>query len=291
MVKNTGEIILKKCKNGSKIDKNQLISEIFDYFDAKNDKNEIIVKNQILKPNIDLDDKIELKSSYTIGFKNSNNSRKNNIKQALKSLDGVVVQPGELLSFNKTTGERSEKNGYQKAKTIKNGTFVSEFGGGVCQVSTVLYNAALLAGLEIIEVHPHSLPISYEKPCFDAMVNIGSSDLVIKNNTEYPIIIATSYINDECKINVYGVKNNYLIVKKYQIKDDKLQFNIIKTKNYDLYNYDKVIPQGEEIVLNKGKNGIKAEGYLEYYKDGVLVKTEKIREDKYNPINEIVLVG
>ncbi|MBQ3158613.1 MAG: VanW family protein, partial [Clostridia bacterium] len=236
-------------------------------------------------------DDIVLKGSHKIDFKNSSESRKNNIRTALKALDGIVIMPNQTISFNEITGERNETNGYMKAKTIKNGTFIPEFGGGVCQVSTTLYNAAILSGLDIIEVNPHSLPVSYEKPCFDAMVNMGSSDLKIRNNTELPIIIATSDKNDSCLINIYGVKNKYLIVRKSEIINDFIQFQKIKTKNYKEYGYNEPLKKNEEILISNGKKGYRAVGILEYYKDGVLIKTEKIRDNIYNPTKEVLLVG
>ena len=110
--------------------------------------------------------------------------------------------------------KRNEENGYKKAKIIKQGSFSQEFGGGVCQVSTTLYNCALLADLEIVEVNPHSLPVSYVEPSFDAMVNTGSSDLKIKNNTDKPIYIATSGDDEFCKICMFGCENPYKIIKK-----------------------------------------------------------------------------
>ena len=212
-------------------------------------------------------DKIFLRGSFKTSFYNSSESRKNNIKTALKSLDGVIIEPGEIFSFNNTTGERNKENGYQKAKTIKNGSFYEEFGGGVCQVSSTLYNAFLLSDVEIIEVHPHSLPVSYVEPCFDAMVNMGSSDLRIKNNTKEPIIIACSDKNDECLINVYGLRNDFEIKKVSKKTGDILDFETEIIRDYRLVGLDKPMNKGESKVISNGKPGYKAIGYLEYYKD------------------------
>jgi hypothetical protein len=104
---------------------------------------------------------------------------------------------------------------------LQNGEFVDAVGGGVCQVSSTLYNACLLSGLEIIEKNPHSLMVSYVEPGFDAMVNMNSSDFKFKNNTNYPIIIATSNIGDECKICIYGEKNTKTIKKESSVIYDK----------------------------------------------------------------------
>jgi len=291
---NTGNIVLCNSKNGRKINKMQLFNDLFDKIMCFNSNFSIDL--QFLNTVSEFDDsyfldKMHLKGTFKTNFKTSSISRKNNIKKALASLDGVVIMPNELFSFNKTTGERTEKNGYMKAKTIKNGYYYEEFGGGVCQVSTTLYNAFLLANLEIIEVHPHSLPVSYVEPCFDAMVNMGSSDLVIKNNTSNPVIIATSNKNDECLINIYGVKNEFEI-KRISKKVDMLEkIGSEEISDYLKFGLEKPIKKGDKMLISSGKPGYTAVGWLEYYKDGVLFKTKNIRSDKYNPTKEIVLVG
>lgn len=292
---NTGNIFCNKSKNGVCLDKKCFYNDVFyvlsNYFD--NAKKTIYIKDREILPTRD-DNYIAdfiLKSSYKTTFINSVESRKNNIKVALSKFDGVVLKPNDVLSFNKTTGVRNEENGYKKAKIIKNGTYYNEYGGGVCQVSTTIYNAALLAGLEILEVHPHSLPISYEKPCFDAMVNTGSSDLIIKNNTDGDIIFATSNKNDICLVNIYGKKNEYDIVRK---SEKIMEFeNYVKetSSDYKKYGFEKPLNKGEEVVVSYGKPGYKAVGILEYYKNGVLIKTKKIRENIYNPTKQVVLVS
>ena len=132
---------------------------------------------------------------------------------------------------------------------------IDAYGGGVCQVSTTLYNAALLANLEIEEVHSHSLKVGYIEPAFDAMVNSGSSDLKIKNNTDMPIIIATSYNDDECLIRIYGMKNKYYIERKYE-------FSEIKSNDGDVEKL--VIPESMAIskLLIYDENGFKEEKFI-----------------------------
>lgn len=229
------------------------------------------------------------KSSFSTNFETSTAERKNNIRLCLSKFDGLILEPGEILSFNTVTGKRSEENGYKKAKIISGGTFIYGVGGGVCQVSTTLYNACLLAGFEILEVHNHSLPVSYVEPSFDAMVNTGSSDLIVRNNTSGRILITTSYKNDICKVKIFGKKNKYKITRfseKTKIipaSSDKIE------EDYEKFGDFNLLP-GEEIRLSYPKDGFISSGYLKFYDEqGVLVKTEKIRECKYNPTRGIVL--
>lgn len=294
VVKNSAKIAVNKAKNGIKIDKNALFLEIFNKFNNKNKNLNFEIITQNITPEVSDEDVsvyINQRSVFTTSFETSSESRKNNIKTALKNFDGIILNPDETLSFNQTTGIRNEGNGYEKAKIIKNGVFIDEFGGGVCQVSTTLYNAALLAGLEILEVHSHSLPVSYIEPCFDAMVNMGSSDLVIRNNLDYPVIFTTSSVNDLCKIAIFGQVNEYKILRKSEKVKELIDDEIIYTKDYSNYGFSEPLKVGEQKVLSYCKPGYIANGWLEYYKDDLLVKTQNIRNDRYNPKKQIILTG
>ena len=138
---------------------------------------------------------VTLRSSFYTSFPASSPERKYNIKLASSAIDKTLVDVGAEFSFNQTVGFRTIENGYKIARIIMNGKFEKGVGGGVCQVSSTLYNAILLSGLKITEYHPHSLPVSYVAPSFDAMVNSGSADLRFINNTNNPIIIR-SYADD-----------------------------------------------------------------------------------------------
>ena len=294
VIENTAKLMIINSKNGSKIAKNELFYEILNNFNGGFAKNNFEIKSQIINPQILTDDVkfySNLRGGFVTSFEASSAARKNNIKNALKQFDGKVLNPGEMLSFNSQTGVRNEDSGYQKAKIIKNGVFIEEYGGGVCQVSTTLYNAALMAGLEIVEVHAHSLPVSYIEPCFDAMVNMGSSDLVIRNNLEYPVIIATSSENNQCKVNIYGQENEFKILRKSEKIEDIAEKEKIYTTDYEKYGFSEPLKQDEKIILGHAKPGYKARGWIEYYKDDVLIKTNSVRNETYNSTCEVVLVG
>lgn len=144
---------------------------------------------------------------YSTSFKTSSKERKENIRISAKALDGKLLMPGEIFSFNETTGPRSKQNGYKEATVIVNGEFTPGLGGGVCQVSTALYNAILLSNLEIIERHPHSLPVKYASYGQDAAVAYGVLDFKFKNNFDFPVYIHTKSTDDNLNIYIYGDKN------------------------------------------------------------------------------------
>ncbi|WP_018131697.1 VanW family protein [Effusibacillus pohliae] len=128
-----------------------------------------------------------------------------NIKLASDFLNDSVVMPGQTLSFNKVTGYPTAERGYQPGPGIENGKAVQMYGGGICQVSTTLYNSVLAAGLEVVERHPHSLPVSYVPPGKDAMVYIEEGyDFVFRNNRSTPVIVKSSLHDGVVTVSIYG---------------------------------------------------------------------------------------
>jgi len=259
VIKNTGNIELIKSKNGSKINKSLLFDDIF-YNLTNNCNNIISVSSDIVYPKVNMNNIKEysfLRSEFKTNFKNSNNERKTNISLALKSLDGVVINPGQIFSFNECVGERTSENGYKQAKIISKGKFIDAIGGGVCQVSTTLYNASILAGLEIIEVNPHSLKVGYIEPGFDAMVNSGVSDFKFKNNTCRPIIIATSNLNNECLIRIYGIENKLKYIRVYNCNEI---FDSGSHENQNLLGYEAsssvLVYDNDKLIGEKNKRRV-----------------------------------
>lgn len=143
------------------------------------------------------DDGEEELASFTTKFSKYSKQRNNNIALAARSIDQTIVQPGETFSYNETLGPTTKQNGYQKARIFVAGKEEKGYGGGVCQVSSTLYNAALIAGLEITERHPHSRAVHYVEEGKDAATSYGSIDLKFINNKLHPIIIRSHVTEDE----------------------------------------------------------------------------------------------
>lgn len=144
--------------------------------------------------------------SYSTTFGTNDTNRVFNIRKAAASLDGMVVLPGEVFSFNKTTGPRSKQAGYKDATVIMNNEFVPGEGGGVCQVSSTLYNAALNSNVDIVERHAHSLPVGYVPEGRDATVAYDALDFKFKNSFNYPIYLKTDVVGNQLIIKTYGRK-------------------------------------------------------------------------------------
>lgn len=134
-------------------------------------------------------------SKATTNFNRFDFARNTNIKLAANAINGVVLNPGEIFSFNEIVGERTEEKGYKKAESIDNKKIVETVGGGICQVSTTLYMAIKKVNLEVIEVHSHSLPVYYAKREDEAAISWNELDLKFKNNTNKVLKI-------ECIVNM-----------------------------------------------------------------------------------------
>ncbi len=225
-----------------------------------------------------------LRSEFSTNYSSSTSSRKHNVNLATKKINGTVLTSNQVFSFNQTVGERSEKNGFQNAKIILNGEFVDGVGGGVCQVSTTLYNAILLSGLKIKEKHAHSLSVNYVAPSFDAMVNGNSFDLKFINDTNSLIYITSKADGNILTFKIYGEKNPYEIKRLSKINEKIAPSSCEYIESDDLF-------IGEQTVLQYEKYGIKSQGILEYYEKGKKIKEEIIRKDYYKPVNAKILIG
>ena len=221
-------------------------------------------------------------SSFSTYYGDSSDNRKHNIAIAAKLIDGTVIIPEEEFSFNDVVGARTEARGFKTAYIIKDGEFVEGVGGGVCQVSSTLYNCALLADLYITCVHPHSLPVTYVAPSFDAMVS-SASDLRFANTLSAPVTVRMTADGKYLKAEIYGVSGGARIRRRSVVKGTIPR----GTEYVD----DASLPVGEEIVEMAGKDGLKSEGYLEYFSDGILLRSVLIRRDSYKPQLRVIRRG
>ncbi len=131
-------------------------------------------------------------SSFTTYFSSSNQARVNNIRQVAEYLDGVVIRPGETFSFNKTVGPRTKAAGFDEAPVIRDGVLTPGVGGGICQVSTTLFNAVFFAGLPVVERRPHSFFIDHYPVGRDATVSYGAVDFKFRNDTDQVLLLTAT---------------------------------------------------------------------------------------------------
>lgn len=215
--------IINKEKYGYELDSQKLLQDIKVKLDNIEQEQDLLVQADLkrINPRVKESDlnQIDYKiSSFTTNFKSSNENRSTNIRVASDSINGKLLMPGDSFSFNDVVGERSAERGYKMAKVILNGKFVEDLGGGVCQVSTTLYNAVLRANIPSVQRTRHSLPSTYVGLGMDATVAYGLLDYKFKNTLSYPIYIESLIKDKNITFNVYA--NSSLSSKKYDIVNE-----------------------------------------------------------------------
>lgn len=254
------------------------------------DKAEYSFPLTITKPEITIND-IGLEafpykvSTFSTNYNAGDVGRTNNLKIASTKTNNLVLMPGEIFSFNKVVGKRTVEEGYKDAKIYENGKVVDGLAGGICQVSSTLYDAALLANLEIIERYNHQFTTSYLPGGKDATVVYGIKDLKFKNNREYPIKIVTSIGGGTLTYSIYGIQqaNEYNIVITPVITS--------RIANKTITEVDKSLAPGRSVTVQAGHSGQRVTTYKEVWQNGTKLSSTVISNDVYNPMNTIIHVG
>lgn len=225
--------------------------------------------------------------SYAQTKTTSNSDRNRNIQLAAAEFNGMRVEPGETVSFNKTTGERTEAKGYRPAGAYSGGFLVQEPGGGVCQVSTTLYNAVVKADLEVLERSPHSRVSDYVPIGLDAAVNWPSQDFKFKNTSDYPIFIVAEFADQKLTFKIYGKQlDDGVYIKLESEKTETIVAPVgVEEKP------DSSLPLGQTRD-EKARDGSKAVSYKVYYdKNDNEIKREVLARSSYPASIAIHRVG
>lgn len=217
-----------------------------------------------------------LLTCFSTEYSEENRAREHNLKLACERISGTVLFEQAEFSFNACVGERTKENGFLDAAVISGGEYVLGVGGGVCQVSSTLFCAALLSGMRITESHSHSLAVGYVSPSLDAMVS-RLSDLKFVNHSGAPIYIKAEAQNGIVTVAVYGLPNE----KRYETESIVL---------YELLPPEDIVEEGEtDEVMRISKKGLVSESYLLIYDQyGCLLSRTLIRKDSYAPIRGVV---
>lgn len=222
-------------------------------------------------------------AKYTTSFDAGQAGRTYNIKVAAAALDGLLMAPGDTFSFNQVVGPRSSEAGYKNANVIVNNEFVQGLGGGVCQVSSTLYNAVLLADLKITDRSNHTLPVGYVPIGRDATVVYGAIDFKFINNKKNYIYISSLVEGNTLTIKIYGNKETSPQVEVASWITETIEQKVV-------YEEDPNLAAGEQVVKQKGNNGYKVTTVRYRWENGER-KTEYLPESYYHPVNRVVAVG
>lgn len=230
-----------------------------------------------------------LRGAYTTSFSDSTKNRKYNIRFGAEKINGTILKPGDVFSANDTLGKRTRKNGWKNAGAYEAGEVVQQAGGGVCQLSSTLYNAALYADMEIVERRNHSMPVHYVDRGRDATINsVGNIiDFKFRNNTSSDVIIMAYTTGNTLHMEIYGVPYETDEYDRIEIRTKQTGSTSIKT----VYEYVDDKPASYSKTVSKGSKGYTVQTYKDYYLGATLVKSDNLGVSKYNMYPKKVQVG
>ncbi|CDM67353.1 VanW family protein [Clostridium bornimense] len=255
-----GQFITKSGADGSKLNIDKLSKDVTEELSSDKFDGEVVIEAEVeaVKPTIKEEDlkTINTKiSSFSTNFGTSVDGRVTNIKLATAAINGKVVMPGEEFSYNEVVGDTTADRGYQKAGTYVGNKVVEGYGGGICQVSSTLYNAIMGANIRSTERLNHNMPVSYVGIGCDATIAYGYIDYKFKNTLKHPIYISSYTSGSILTFDIYCNESDYDPSTTYKLRGEQTgQRN------------------GDKYTVNS---------YLDTYKDGVLVDSEYISTDTY----------
>ncbi|MDF2882403.1 MAG: VanW family protein [Clostridiaceae bacterium] len=211
--------------------------------------------------------------------------RANNIALATRGIDGTVLMPGDSFSFNGVLGKRTAEKGYKSAHVIVGTQVVDDFGGGICQVSTTLYNTVLRANVTATERSHHTLPSAYIGLGMDATVDYGNLDYKFTNTLSYPMYIAGRADGTNVSFIVYS--NSSLKGRTYDIYNDVYETIQPNVKYID----DPTMPIGQTETIQKPFTGYRVRVYKKTIQNGNVISTDLISNDYYKPVDAQIKRG
>lgn len=256
----------------------------------KEEKEEYVIKLTITKPKVTIDqigseafpDQL---ATFTTRYDVSDVNRTTNLVLACQKINGKVVLVGETFSYNKALGPRTLAAGYRNGKVYEGGEVVDGIGGGICQISSTLYNTVLMSNLQIVERKNHQFVTSYLPAGRDATVVYGVTDFKFKNTRKYPVKIVASARNGIATVSIFGIKEENEYTFSFSTK------TIASIPFTTKYEEDANAAAGTERVRQKGANGLKTETYITKMLNGKAVSTTLLSRDTYDAMARIVVKG
>ena len=285
--KESGKFVFAGEEAGFAIDQEKLAQDIQAALDERRFDAEIEATGSEVQPEIteaSAKDLYKTISTFTTTT-TANSNRNTNVRLAAEAINGTVIPPGGEFSFNETVGQRTEAKGYKSAAAYSGGEVVQETGGGVCQVSSTLYNAVVRAGMEISYRRSHTFEPSYVTPGQDATVSWELPDFKFINTSKAAIGLRASYSNQKMTVSVYGIP----------VLEDGMTIDLesVQTETLDppapTYEEDQTLQIGEEKVKSAGSNGSRWVTYKITYKDGVEVSRETDHTTTYKGHAPVIL--
>jgi len=284
-----GSFTIGKHAEGRVVDEEKLMKDLQDAINELNPDAVVEADIVVSQPEITTEALANIDSQlsvYTTNYSSSAAGRKYNVGFAASKINGAVIMPGETFSYNEEVGPVTAAAGFQNAGVYIGNKVEEGIGGGLCQVSSTLYQAALHSNLEIEQRRNHSMAVSYLKPGMDAVVYGPYLDLKFTNTYSNPIYISAYGDNSNLTIAVYGHKAD---MGGYTYKIFSETTSVIQPKTIEKADPTKYV--GETEVEFKPVTGYTSKTYKQTIKDGKVVKTEVISQDTYKKVDKVILVG
>lgn len=221
--------------------------------------------------------------SFQTKFSVAEKTRNANLKLLASKINGHVLQPGQVFSFNELTGDRLLEDGFKMAHVISQGQMVDGMAGGSCQISTTLHGAAFFSGLEILKVTPHSRPSTYVTLGLDATVVASRVDLQLRNPYDFPVVIHYKVARGVSEVEILGKEKPFDEVEFERNIDQRIDFETVTRE-------DPEMGMGHMVVEQDGYPGYKVSKTRRIYKDGKVIKTDKWKV-RYQPVIEYARLG
>ncbi len=214
----------------------------------------------------------------------ANRDRTHNLTLATRALNESLLRPGETLSFNETVGRRTAAGGYRAADTFVDGEIVQSIGGGICQVASTLYNAVLLANMDIVQRRRHSRPVNYIDVGRDATVYWGQQDLEFKNSLKHPVVILGEVGGGQITFRILGSRADKADV-------EITRHGLTRLPHEERRIDDPELEEGEEEVETPGRDGWRVTVRRKATRDGTVIRDQQLHSDHYAPQTEVIRVG
>lgn len=277
-----GRIRIIPEKPGIRVDIDRSYQNVVDSIESGGSDAELVVVNA--SPEVtasDLEGIDDVIASYSTPYRPWQRDRTNNLRLACGKINGTLIKPGEVFSYNKVVGPRLKEYGFRNAPMFVNGEVEAGLGGGVCQVSTTVYNAALLADMKIVVRSHHSRPVDYAPVGRDATVAYPYPDFKFQNTSDAPIYITAWLENNRVNVRIYGKREEGKEVEIVTEGHTIVRAPVVRRTSEDL-------EPGKRVVTQSGRAGHRVSVYRIVKVNGEIVKKELISNDYYRPESRII---
>ncbi len=279
-----GALVIRPEKTGIRLNGSKSLSLIADAVNAGQTAVDLVV--EVTQPEVKVSDLAGIDgviSTYSTPYNAGERDRTYNLRLAGQAIDGTLLRPGEEFSYNKIVGPRDRKYGFRDAKMFVEGQIESGTGGGVCQVSTTVYNAALLANLQIVRRSHHSRPVVYAPVGRDATV-APSVDLKFRNNTDTPLYITAIVADGRVRVTIFGRK-----IEGREVEVVASGHSVLGARTIE--RVDSRLEPGKRLVAQGGRSGHRVTIYRVVKDFGEVTSRELISNDYYAPESRIISVS